>query len=243
MKSAEKIVLLPELKRPPQPRYLKQVKPTPIVSVASTGLYVLKSASGNAKLGKGLITKGPFRGMPLFALTLPERATCWSGCQNWNRCYGDNMPFGTRYAPTPELPDTITKDVKFLSGKFPEGFVVRLHILGDFYSVPYVEHWNRLVLNYPALHIFGYTHWPQDTEIGQAVQQLVLDYPGRVSILRSDADGNPEDVLARAMTVERGAEAAPGTVMCPEMVGKTESCVTCGLCMNSRTSVSFIDHS
>ena len=229
--------------RPPHTRYLKQVKATPQTPVKSTGLYVLKKSGGNKKLGKGRITKGPFRGMPLYALTLPERSTCWTGCQNWNRCYGDNMGLAPRYAPTPELPDALTKDIHYLQGKHPEGFVVRLHVLGDFYSTEYVAHWHKLVSDFPALRIFGYTHWPQSTDIGWAVQQLVKDYTGRVSILRSDADGDPEDVLARAMTVERDGEAAPGTVLCPEMTGKTASCVTCGLCMNGRTSVSFPDHS
>ena len=46
-----------------------------------------------------VVTKGRWRGYPVFTLTLEERATCPSYCEQWDECYGNNMPFGARLEP------------------------------------------------------------------------------------------------------------------------------------------------
>lgn len=224
-------------------RYKRSVVPVP-QSPPKSGLYVLKESTTNKKLGSGgkVIQKGRYRGMPLYSLTLEERATCWSGCQNLQICYGDNMPFAKRYTPGPELEAAIAVDVLRLSVRHPMGFVVRLHVLGDFYSVPYVQHWQGLLDGAAPLHLFGYTHWPADHPIGQAVSGLATAWPDRVAFRRSDRT-DESDPLPGALTIGRDAPAAPGSVICPEQTGKTASCTTCGLCMDHRVHVSFIDHS
>lgn len=224
-------------------RHQKFVVPVPL-SPPSSGLFVLKEAATNKKLGSGgkRITKGRYRGMPLYSLTLEERATCWSGCPNLDICYGDNMPFAKRYLPGPELEAAIRKDVSRLSAKHPSGFVVRLHVLGDFYSTEYVRHWADLLDKFRPLHLFGYTHWPSSHPIGKEVAQLVQVYQEQAAFRRSDPT-DVSDPLPGAFTISQGAPAAPGTIICPEQTGKTASCTTCGLCMNLTTEVSFIDHS
>jgi hypothetical protein len=224
-------------------KYLNSVTSAPTIPPKS-GLFVLKAATTNKKLGSGgkVVQKGRYRGMPLYSLTLEERATCWEGCDNWGRCYGDNMPFAKRYAPGPELEAAIEQDLTTLSARHPGGFVVRLHVLGDFYSVDYVHRWAQLLLEFPALHLFGYTHWPYAHPIGQAVTGMATACPDRVALRRSDRTDDA-DPLPGAMTIGKGASAASGTVICPEQTGKTASCTTCGLCMDTRVSVSFIDHS
>ena len=225
--------------------YQKSIKPIPAKGTKSTGLRVLKPASTNNKVGKGsrLIQKGPanFRGKPLFNLTLIERATCPASCPQWEVCYGNNMPFAHRYKAGAKLEDALAKDLWTLNTKNPNGFVIRLHILGDFYSVKYVELWRDFLETYPHLALYGYTHRYMGTPIGDAVATLVEDYEGRVSILRSDSvDLN--EILPVAMTVAKGDTPQDGIVVCPEQTGKTESCLTCGLCFNGRTSVQFLEH-
>lgn len=224
-------------------KYTKSVVSVP-KSPPQSGLLVLKESTTNKKLGSGgkIIQKGRYRGMPLYSLTLEERATCWDGCPNWSTCYGDNMPFAKRYTPGPALLTAIDHDVERLSKKHPAGFVVRLHVLGDFYAVDYVQHWATLLQTVPALRLFGYTHWPADHPIGTAVTSLVHTYADRVAFRRSDGDRR-SDALPVALTIGRDAPAAPGTIVCPEQTGQTASCTTCGLCMNLTTSVSFRDHS
>jgi hypothetical protein len=224
-------------------KYKKSVQPVP-ESPPKSGLFVLKESTTNKKLGSGgkFIRKGRYRGMPLYSLTLEERATCWEGCPNLDLCYGDNMPFAKRYEPGPALEQAIETDLAALSTRHPDGFVVRLHVLGDFYSVAYVQHWEQMLLQFPALRIFGYTHWPYAHPIGQAVTGMATACPDRVALRRSDRTDSA-DPLPGAMTIARDAEPYPNTVVCPEQTGQTESCTTCGLCMNTKTAVSFIDHS
>jgi hypothetical protein len=231
------------LTRPAHTRYRKSVVDVP-ESPPSSGLFVLKSATSNKKLGGGssVVTKGRYRGMPLYSLTLEERATCWDGCQNWGRCYGDNMPFAKRYVPGDALEDAIARDVARLHAKHPAGFVVRLHVLGDFYSPAYVRFWHELQRATPSLHVFGYTHWPPGSAIGYEVTQWVLAEPDRVAIRRSDAT-DPHDPLPPAYTVTRLADVVGDSVVCPEQTGRTASCSTCGLCMDQRVAISFLDHS
>jgi hypothetical protein len=207
---------------------------------------VLKSGTGNKKLG-GKVTKGRYRGMPLYTLTLEEGATCWSGCQNLNRCYGANMPFAIRYNPGPTLEAAIAQDVATLADKHPDGFVVRLHVLGDFYSVDYVKHWAALLDQYHNVYLFGYTHWRAGSDIGDAVTTLVAGFPERAAFLRSDPT-ETGDLLPGAYTVDHDGRKdlhtlnRPGTVVCPHETGRVASCGACGLCMNGTTGITFIDH-
>ncbi len=226
--------------------YRKSIRPAPDTPIKSTGLRVLKNSKGNTKLTGGLgsrITKGIafFRGKHLYNLTLTERATCPSTCEQWNNCYGNNMPFAHRYTPGPELHEAISADLEVLDRKHPEGIIVRLHILGDFYSVEYVEFWMDMVRQYENLGIYGYTHRRHGTDIGDSVAKMVSLFAGRVSILRSDRMDD-DDPLPGAYTVKVGTDPNPDVVVCPEQTHETVTCLSCGLCFNGRTSVQFLEH-
>ena len=226
------------------PIYIKSLKDPPLEAPKSTGLRVLKSASSNTKLGGNTnrIVKGPkeFRGKPLYSLTLAERATCPMDCKQWDNCYGNNMPFAHRYLPNADLEYSIWLDLKELERKHPEGFAIRLHILGDFYSRGYVNFWRKKLHEFQNMVIYGYTHRKAGTEIGDAVAKMSKDFGTRVSILRSD--GLADDDLPLAITVKSGDTPDPNIVVCPEQTGKTRSCLDCGLCFNGRTSVQFLEH-
>jgi hypothetical protein len=210
-----------------------------------SGLSVLKPVKYNRKMGDGasVITKGYWRGMPMYNLTLEERATCPPDCPQWEDCYGNNMPFATRYEAGEALERAIAHDVGYLSERHPDGFVNRLHVLGDFYSVAYVQLWCNLIRAHPALRVFGFTHWQHNTSIGEAVSN---GYGPRFRIMRSDPASSSEhdgDILPAAYTLPAGVgEARPGSTLCPWYSGKTASCLTCGLCWNGRISVSFPRH-
>jgi hypothetical protein len=232
--------------QPAHTRYRKSVLPVPSTP-ATSGLFVLKDGHTNVKLGRD-VTKGRYRGMRLFSLTLEERATCWEGCQNWTRCYGDNMPFACRYEPGPALERALAADVDRLAhGKRTRtGFVVRLHVLGDFYSVDYVARWAELLDQYSALHLFGYTHWRHTHPIGAAVAQLAQRFPERAAFRRSDQtldDVTAGDPLPTATTISVHQAIPNRLVLCPEQRALTPSCAACGLCMNTQTPIAFADHS
>lgn len=113
---------------------------------------VLK-ASSNAKLGKK-VTKGAWKGAEILTLTLTERETCPVTCPHWLDCYGNNMHLAKRIS-TVGLMDAIERDLNNLNPN--KHYVIRLHVLGDFYSVEYVEFWNRMLDKFSNIKIFGYT--------------------------------------------------------------------------------------
>lgn len=101
---------------------------------------LLISGVNSRKIGKK-VTKGPWRGFPIFTLTLEERATCPRTCTEWRSCYGSNMQYARRIEHGPEFERLLLAELEAKQRAHPAGFVVRLHILGDFYSVDYANLW------------------------------------------------------------------------------------------------------
>ena len=202
----------------------------PGFSPRSVTLHVkmLKPASQNSKISHDKNTvwrAGGFKGMPLYTLTLEERATCDHGCQAWNMCYGNNMPFATRFdADEGPLERGLKAEVEALARKHPAGFSVRLHVLGDFFSTNYVAFWEWMLEAHPELHIYGYTH--RQGEIRAAVDSVFQRFPTRFVILQSD-DWDEARPSALINGLHPDAETLP---LCPEQSGKADGCLDCGLC-------------
>jgi len=113
---------------------------------------VLKKSS-NKKLGTRIV-KGIWKNHNILTLTLTERETCPRSCKHWNDCYGNNMHLAKRIS-TVGLMEKIESDLEALNPK--KEYAIRLHVLGDFYSVEYVEFWNRMFEKFDNIKIFGYT--------------------------------------------------------------------------------------
>lgn len=196
---------------------------------------LLQPASTNSKLGAGKtkIMKGRWIGMPLYQLVLEERRTCPKTCQQWANCYGNNMFLAKRikHSESDFLP-SLSAEIASLSVKHPTGFVIRLHVLGDFYSKTYVKFWMRQLDLNPALRIFGYTHRMPEHSDGIGKQIQLLNEKG-AWIRFSDRGGE--------MSANVG-EKNGGGIQCPQEVGKTESCLTCGLCWQTTKPIMFLPH-
>jgi hypothetical protein len=130
----------------------------------------LVSGHNSAKIG-ARIRKGPWRGFPIYTLTLEERATCPSTCTLWRECYGNAMPFARRHEHGPMLIDYLECEIAQKARMHPKGFAVRAHVLGDFWSEEYVREWHRWVAAVPQLHVWGYTAHKVDSEIGRATSR------------------------------------------------------------------------
>jgi hypothetical protein len=189
----------------------------------------LKAASGNSKMGNGsnIIIKSKWRGMPMYTLTLEERSTCPPTCQQYITCYGNNMPFAHRLTgDTGLLMLRLSENLELLQNAHPDGFVVRLHVLGDFFSLDYVKFWIDALAFYPALRIFGYTH-----RLG-SIQDLIRSglQNDRAVVRTSDTGGRlSANVMGEGIT-------------CPQEVQRTESCLTCGLCWQTERPIRFLTH-
>lgn len=209
---------------------------------------VLVSGKENRKLGR-TVMKGPWRGFPIYHLTLPERMTCPRSCEVWDICYGDAMPFARRNAPGVYLEASLLMELKEFNQKHARGFVVRLHTLGDFYSPEYVDFWGWCLENFPALHIFGFTanlpdaQNPIEAAIGQTVSDLKSDYPKRFRIRWSRRSPAPDSATVIRRIPE--SRVVPEGIICPAEIGGTECCATCGLCWHPAASdktIAFVLH-
>ena len=203
-----------------------------------TDKQVIKSVANNDKLGNGsnIITKGKWKGWPMFSITLEERATCPSYCHHWDDCFGNNMAFAHRFIAGPELEDKIRTEVRILSLLY-KNFVIRLHILGDFYSRQYVMMWHKLLADYPGLHVFGYTaHW-NTPGITDEIMAIRTRFASRFWVRFST--NNKLHTPAIIATREDYTEPA---ITCPEQQGKVDSCLGCGLCWAIEKPIKFLSH-
>ena len=116
------------------------------------------------------VKKGKFKGYVIHTLTLEERATCPRTCFHWDDCYGNNMAFAHRIQHGPELENKIRIEIDKLCNTY-KGVMIRLHVLGDFYSVEYVNLWLELLLVYDNLAIWGYTGHQPNSLIGRAINK------------------------------------------------------------------------
>ena len=201
---------------------------------------LLKSGYNSSKIG-GQVLKGKWKGMPIYTLTLEERATCPTSCHHWRSCFGNKMHLAQRIShKAPGFAAALVADVERLGREHPGGFVVRLHVLGDFFSVPYVKLWEAMLDNVLALRVFGYTaRWDaQNDPIARALVALTMRRWERFAMRFSDA---PIDECA-TVSIEHPVQAPGDAIVCPEQMGKTESCSTCGLCWQSRRRVAFLQH-
>lgn len=188
---------------------------------------LLKSGLHSRKIGDRVV-KGRWKGLPIYTLTLEERKTCPRSCHHWENCYGNRMHFPKRYRHGAGLEERLYVELSQLARTHRDGFVVRLHILGDFYSVNYVEQWRRWLTQFPQLRVFGYT--ARFDKIGLALARLHGQFPDRWWVRFSHHDKD-----TWLSTGESG-------ITCPVQTGKTDCCGTCALCWTVKKPIHFLLH-
>lgn len=203
-----------------------------------TVTHALTSGQNNVKIGRD-VRKGRLKGYWIYTLSLEERATCPSSCLHWRDCYGNNMPFAKRMRHGPELEQKIASDVeKLLDVRNRRGILVRLHALGDFYSVDYVRFWERLLDTHERLAVFGYTARGYSDPIGSEVARLRAKFGNRFAVRWSDGPLP----FASTVSIASEAECPDDAFVCPEQTGKTQCCATCGACWSTMKNVAFLAH-
>jgi hypothetical protein len=201
---------------------------------------ILRPGSDSRKLGS-VVQKGPWAGMPIYSLTLEERATCPDDCALYRGCYGNAMQLARRIAHGPELERRLEIELDGLRWQHPMGFAVRLHMLGDFFSVGYVDKWSSWLRAIPHLRVFGYTARKPDSLIGKAIVAARAEFWPRFMIrLSSTGAGH-----MRAITLAGGEAPPPHTIVCPAETGLGRSCATCALCWSESAqdkTIAFVLH-
>lgn len=204
---------------------------------AMTALLV--SGHSNVKIGRD-VRKGKLRGYWIYTLSLEERATCPTSCEHWRSCYGNAMPFAKRvdHRSADFLPRLADEIEHLLSIRGRKGVLIRLHALGDFYSVAYVSFWRLMLAKHPRLALFGYTARNNEDEIGPAVFKLRREF-GERAMIRS-SNGERHDMAT--VSIKSEADCPPNAFLCPEQTGATRCCATCAACWSTTKNVAFLDH-
>lgn len=189
---------------------------------------VLRPGRDNAKLG-GIVSGGRHAGLEIYSLTLEEGRTC-PPCDLADRCYGGNMNMARRWT---DVEDAVRRETT-------SRMLVRLHVLGDFYSLDYARVWGEQIV----APTFGYTRRrPGESDgIGDYLSSLPWS---RHSIRQSWAHAPGRTLVRRrgAVTVARAAEAAEhDAIVCPEQTGAARNCASCGLCWNTERNIAFLEH-
>lgn len=205
---------------------------------------VLKSGVHNAKIG-GDVLVGALYGAKIFTLTLEERATCPKSCTLWSVCYGNSMHRSHRFQHGKALEARLKIEVPLLLQEHKK-ILVRLHVLGDFYSWEYLCLWAELLDQYEGLNVFGFTAWQEDTQIGAGIARLRKVYPQRFAVRTSGRTGT-----WGSFTLDFPTEKAMigDAVVCPEqrdamggLSPKNMHCGACGLCWKLDIPVAFVEH-
>ena len=205
--------------------------------------WTLKDGSNNSKIG-GDVLVGWLKGARIYTLTLEERATCPRSCALWEGCYGNAMQYARRWRHGPELEARIREDVAELCASFDK-VLVRLHVLGDFYSLDYVTMWGALMVEHEGLAAFGFTAHLEDSEIGAEIARIRSDFGRRWSIRHSGRTGEWGSFTLDFPTAKKRIGDA---IVCPEQRdameggGKNMHCGSCAACWSSSVPVAFVEH-
>lgn len=210
--------------------------PTRVLRVADmTNLLV--SGHSNVKIGRD-VRKGKLRGYGIYTLSLEERATCPTSCAHWRSCYGNAMPFAKRIDHTdPAFLPALADEIAHLCA-VKRGVLIRLHALGDFFSVEYVDFWRDMLVKHQNLAIFGYTaRMPSEGEIGCLLLGL-QSFGARAMIRFSNGRGT----IMSTVSIKTEADCPASAFVCPEQTNKTRCCATCGACWSTSKNVAFLEH-
>lgn len=205
--------------------------PSTVVDPAD-GHRILVDGHNNLKTGRRVVV-GPWAGMPIFTITLEERATCPRSCHAWDTCYGNALYMAKRKAYTPDFAKYLNDELFAKAKKHRRGFVVRLHVLGDFPDVRYVEYWWYWLRKIPQLHVWGYTTRERDGAIGTAIDRLNVQFPSRWRVRFSQAANQIQAGSSLGATIIWHAgddKKIAKSIVCPVERGKAETCGACGLC-------------
>ena len=204
---------------------------------------VLKDGSSNAKIG-GDVLVGWLKGAYIVTLTLEERATCPKSCPIYRGCYGNVMPHSRRWVGGEKLESQIVHEIGIACAK-NERVLVRLHILGDFYSVEYLQLWADLLDKHPNLYVFGFSAWEESTPIGRGIAWLRDHAPNRFMVRTSGRTGRWGSFTLPFPTE---AKRIGDAIVCPEQLDANEGsprgrhCGNCGICWSTDLPIAFIEH-
>lgn len=204
---------------------------------------ILKDGKDNQKIG-GDVMVGRLKGATIRTLSLEERATCPASCLHWRTCYGNAMPRARRWRPGPGFEDALAAEVRETCARHAK-VLVRLHVLGDFYSMRYLALWVGLLDDLPGLNVFGFTAWRRGSEIGDGIAR-VRDALGRRFAIRHSGVTGPWGSFTFDFPTQK--KRIGDAIVCPEQLSGNGDgppgvhCGNCGACWRGDKPIGFMEH-
>lgn len=119
---------------------------------------ILRPGEDNDKL-TGYVTRGKWMGARILNVSGIERHHCPASCHFRNKCYGNGY-FGYRFnIDRPEVQEKLYNECMELP-KLGRGYAIRLHVVGDFPNVEYVDMWRTILQDRKDIKCFGFTANP-----------------------------------------------------------------------------------
>lgn len=205
------------------------------------GVVLSRYGSGNAKIGFGVFTYSRHPGQSLG--TCPGSS---SYCES--KCYAKRI--GGIVARVYDL--NMLDDVPPIP---TEARLLRIHVSGDFDSVPYIQHWIERLRERPDVIAWAYTRSWRVPELQPSLEvlralpnmQLFASMDASMSDLppagwRRAWIQTPDETRLRAHGRVTRALDAPAYV-CPEETGAKPNCVACAYCFEGQKhDVIFLEH-
>ncbi|MBV7408730.1 hypothetical protein [Maritimibacter sp. DP1N21-5] len=205
---------------------------------------ILKDGRNSSKIG-GAVLRGEIKGAKILTFALEERATCPRACAHWRTCYGNNLHLTRRWSPNFAMFGQITREIEAACATY-DHVLIRLHVLGDFYSFDYLRFWVDLLDKHENLWVFGFTAHKPDTEIGRGIVRVREALGRRFSIRHSGVSGEWGTVTIPFPT---DAKRIGDIIVCPEQRAgngddpdETKHCGSCALCWRTSAPIGFIQH-
>ena len=143
------------------------------------------------------------------------------------------MPFAHRMSAKDEelLMKRIYNDLLNNTNKL---LLIRLHILGDFFSVKYVKFWRKMLNTFNNIALYGYTanNIKSSIPLSQAIAKEIIKLNNNQHChIRFSNDLNVS-FSANSYDIVKPVKGV--SIVCPVQENKTANCGTCGLCWNQK---------
>jgi hypothetical protein len=190
-------------------------------------LFGLRIGTENTKLG------------PVYSFSLPSLSSC-PGASEWckKHCYAKRYErirpkCREAYQSNMDLLGDMEQFITLMSGALPRLLpCFRIHVSGDFTSVPYIKAWSSICKAYPGVKFWSYTRSWNIPEFLPALNQL-RRLPN-VQLFASTDPTMPLPPKGWRVAFIQNDQRSLGE-KCLEQSGQAGSCMDCGYCFVEKT--------
>ena len=176
----------------------------------------------------------------MFVWNLPPVATC-PGASEWCtvHCYNadprtDIFPLKkwlNNWALSHHTPKIVEKYIVHAIRSVDGKVALRIHSSGDFYSIPYIRLWQRIVKSLPETDFWTYTRSWVFNDLLAELETLRLLKNIQVFASWDTTMPPPPPEWRKAIVVSTADEIQSSGIICPEQTNNVPDCAHCRYCI------------